>query len=94
MMESWHVVGQKVVCIRATSVIRPTGLTEGRVYTIAEVGVGSQGAPVFALAEIDNETRLGFNATRFRPVRPTSVEQFRHLLTPTPERVRELEEVG
>lgn len=104
-MESWHVVGQKVtpkddlpwltpmkwwrILWYSTSRNNPVF---GKVYTIASIGlvdcVRYRGT-VFLLKEMPG---IWNSANGFRPVRPTSIECFRCLLSPTPEQVRELED--
>lgn len=92
-------VGQQVVCIRASSHPIPPEAVDaavGCVYTVRRIavrrhyitGLVSEG---LHLEEIVNPPSPGgeewfINAGRFRPVKPTSIEVFRQLLSPIHER--------
>lgn len=91
-------VGQKVVCINGTPAHRfylPSDNlpATGAVYTVRAV-VDSEGTACLLLDEIVNEPRQfrdgfcegAFNASRFRPVKTTSIEVFHKLLAPTGKR--------
>ena len=108
-MLSWHVAGQKVVCVDDCPHLAgddiAARLEVDRIYTIREVTLDDLNTRVgFLLVEVVNPpsdllTRSSvegiepsYAATRFRPVRPTSIEALRFLLSPTPERVDVLED--
>ena len=102
MMESWHVVGQ-VVTPRDDRPWRDSrslmqkvlgakiAPSFGQVCIVSAVEIRrTDNAVMFKLAEMP--AHLIYSASAFRPVRPTCIEQFRTLLSPTPDRVRELED--
>jgi hypothetical protein len=98
-MSMFH-VGQRVVAIsnpseKAMAYWVGQGMRYpviGCIYTIRELG-HSLGRPAVRLEEIINPPihakgyEPGFNAHRFRPVKDTSIEIFRSLLSPIPEEV-------
>ncbi len=107
-MQDWHVAGQQVVCIddrpHVTCDEIAARLRLKRIYTIREVTCDGPDSIGFLLVEVINprdqfvtgngaeEVEPSYAATRFRPVRPTSIETLRSLLSPMPERVDVLED--
>lgn len=90
-MADFH-VGQQVVCVDASPDWRgrPTNVVKNAVYTIAEIGEpDSTGALGLILVEVRPQYRgrPGYRASRFRPVRKTSIEIFERMLTKAPESV-------
>ena len=101
MMESWHVVGQAVTpkddrpwrdcrsLMQKKLLGAKIAPSFGQVCIVSAVEIRDN-AVRFKLAEMP--AHLLYSASAFRPVRPTCIEQFRTLLSPTPDRVRELED--
>jgi hypothetical protein len=96
-MSMFH-VGQRVVCVSAPK--RPiAGLIDpvtGCVYTVRGIDpirLPTERTYGIYLEEIHNslhpiwEVEYSFYADRFRPVKDTSIEVFRSLLSPIPEEV-------
>ena len=94
-MESWQVVGQKVcrkdnwpwLWVEFSETEVPEAKF-GVVYTISSLS-SDHNCIWLEFAELGTDNQ--FDASDFRPVRPTSIECFRSLLMPTPEQVREME---
>ena len=96
-MSMFH-VGQRVVCIRESvgtffDRMRRDGFiypSKGCVYTIRCIGPGNM--EILLLEEIINRIPIGdrfepgYHKKNFRPVKDTSIEVFRKLLAPMPER--------
>jgi hypothetical protein len=90
-MSMFH-VGQKVAYVSSPAFV-PVGCTTvyvGCVYTIRHISDTDDGLGVW-LEEVRNPLSYvgeewGFFATRFRPVKNTSIEVFRALLSPIHER--------
>ena len=90
-MKDWHVVGQKVVCINAAPVPNPghPARVLRAIYEIAEVrvmygeiGLGFREHPLPGGRTFkDGGRHWLWNAEDFRPVRPTSIECFKAILT-------------
>ena len=89
---SMFYVGQRVVCVSSAPFV-PFGCTSvyvGNVYTIRRVAETYGGLGIW-VEEISNPSapcgeEWGFFAHRFRPVKDTSIEIFRKLLAPIPEK--------
>jgi hypothetical protein len=94
-------VGQKCVCIddkpHPLNWRGLDGLRKGEVYTIRRIGFDVDGTFGIWLSEIirphqDGAPEWGelpFVATRFRPVKTTSIECFKALLAPVPTKQKE-----
>jgi len=92
-------VGQMVVCVKTFDKTKETWRdalpVKGGVYVIRDVFNGSFNPDGLYLRfeEIVNPPRfeygveVGFNSSRFRPVKHTSIEQFTAILNQAPERV-------
>lgn len=94
-MSMFH-VGQMVKCVNARPVRPfnfPNGISEGLIYHIRGFGKCGDGAAGVYLVEVNRQSSLWdgieppFYAWRFRPVKDTSIEIFRSLLSPVPEEV-------
>jgi hypothetical protein len=100
-------VGQRVVCVCVDFSKEPVWRSVVRafpklraVYTIRSICEAGD-LIGFCFEEIVNPrghfsrgfVEPAFDSRRFRPVRTTSIEVFRKLLVPTPERTRDLEPV-
>ncbi len=80
-MLSWHIVGQKILCVNNGPLRSDTGkpiaapeLTKGPVYTISCVRLSElDGRGVICVEEInfDENKYSGYDAARFEPVRAT-----------------------
>ena len=87
-MADWH-VGQMVVCVEPDGwPPRWAALSARQIYTIRGI-IEDDGVLGFNLEEIVNPINpfkgheYGYRASRFRPVKATSIDCFQHLLTPT-----------
>jgi len=93
-MSMFH-VGQRVKCINARQINArnfPDGITEDLIYHIRGFGVCTDGSTGVYLEEVFRSDGWGtieppFFAWRFQPVKDTSIEIFRSLLSPIPEEV-------
>lgn len=84
-------VGQMVVCVddslETYRHLDPHGgagkgwPVKGRIYTVRGLGI-AMGIPGLHLEEIVREWECPFAASRFRPVKETSIEIFRKLVAP------------
>lgn len=92
-------VGQRVYCVDAIPSfdwhrIDVNWPVVGCVYTIRGIMISIRGNACLLLEEVINERRVclegfvepAFSGRRFRPVKDTSIEVFRALLTPIHER--------
>lgn len=84
-MSGFH-VGQKVCCIDDSpgdvKRFRQYRLEKGTVYTVSAIA-SHKGAPLIQVAELPVPENCYWRASRFRPVRTTSIEVFTDMLVPS-----------